>query len=58
MTIDGHEVEPLPNGSCYVTTDGVKTYHPDQGAAVRHIERMAGERMRYEAQRVVEGGKR
>lgn len=55
MTIDGHDLEPLPNGGCYVTTDGVRTFHNDQAAAMRHIERMAAERAQYEARRVRDG---
>jgi hypothetical protein len=54
VTLDGHDFEPLPNGGCYVTTDGVRTFHNDQAAALRHIERMAGERAVYEARRVRE----
>ena len=53
ISIDGHLVEPLANGGCYVTTDGVRTFHADQAAAVRSLNRLAGERARYEAQRMV-----
>lgn len=58
MTIDGYVIEPLANGSAYVIADGVKTVHCDEGAALRHVQRMTGERATYEARRVVEGGKR
>ena len=53
MIIDGHGYEPLPNGGCYVTTDGVRTFHGDRDAAIRHITRMAAERAQYEARRMV-----
>lgn len=49
--IDGHMIEPLPNGGCYVTTDGRRTFHPDQDAAVRHVVRMTEQRAGYEARR-------
>jgi len=55
MIIDGHGVEPLPNGSYFITTDGVKTYHSDEAAALRHVERMATERAQYEVRRMMEG---
>lgn len=58
MTIDGHTIEPLPNGGCYVITGGEKTLHADRDAALRHVARLAGDRARYEAQRIVEGGRR
>lgn len=52
--IDGHVIEPLPNGACYVTTDGKRTLHHDQDAAVRHIARISGERGVYEAKRIMQ----
>lgn len=55
MTLDGHVFEPLEHGGCYVTTDGVRTFHQDREAAMRHLLRMAGERSRYEAVRTMEG---
>lgn len=57
-TIDGHVIEPLPNGGAYVITDGQKTYHADYDAAVRHVTRLATERAQYEAQRAARGGQR
>lgn len=54
--IDGHVIEPLGNGTCYVTTDGVRTFHRDQDAAVRHVVRMADQRVRYEAARQLQAG--
>lgn len=56
-TIDGHRLEPLPNGSYYVISDGQKTFHADYDSASRHVERMAGERAAYEARRVMEQGR-
>jgi hypothetical protein len=58
MTIDGYVIEPLANGAAYVIADGVKTVHSDEASALRHVQRMSGERAAYEARRVVEGGKR
>jgi CTP synthase (UTP-ammonia lyase) len=52
MTLDGHIIEPLEHGGCYVTTDGTRTFHADQEAAVRHVQRMALERIQYEARRL------
>lgn len=54
IVIDGHELKPLANGGCYVISDGVKTFHADAGSASRHVGRMAGERVQYEARRVME----
>lgn len=58
ITIDGHVIEPLPNGSYYVISGSQKTYHPDYDAAVRHVARLAESRASYEARRIAEGGRR
>lgn len=57
MTHDGYVIEPLPNGAAYVIVDGVRTVHSDERAALRHVQRLSGERAVYEARRVFEGGR-
>ena len=56
MTHDGYQIEPLPNGGAFVVVDGVRTFHSDEGSALRHVQRLSGERAVYEVRRVIEGG--